>query len=224
MGALPAAGQWVKLQVPASQVGLEGSTLKGMCYSLYGGRATFDCAGKTSGASTPTLSTLGVVAPSPNASLVGPVNGSFKITRSDTNSALTVNYTLSGTAVNGVDYNAVGNSVTIPAGSFSSAVMIVPKRTTDMLGTKSAVLTLTTNSSYSVTSATSALVSICNSFKVSWASQTGSTYHIAYKNRLTDPTWTDLSGAITATNSAMFWSDPTAAGQPSRFYNIYRSN
>ena len=27
MGALPAAGQWVKLSVPASQVGLEGSTL-----------------------------------------------------------------------------------------------------------------------------------------------------------------------------------------------------
>src|SRR5262249_52352890 len=30
MGALPPAGQWVRLQVPASQVGLEGSTLGGM--------------------------------------------------------------------------------------------------------------------------------------------------------------------------------------------------
>jgi hypothetical protein len=225
MGALPAAGQWVKLQVPASQVGLEGSTLKGMTYSCYGGRATWDCAGKTSGASSsPSSSTLRVVAASPNASLVGPVNGSFKIIRSDTNNAVTVNYTLTGTATNGVDYNAVGNSVTIPAGSMSSAVMIVPKATTDMLATKSVVLTLSTNSSYSVTSANSALVSICNSFKVSWAGQPGATYHIAYKNRLTDPTWTDLSGAITATNSAMSWSDPTAAGQPSRFYNIYRSN
>jgi hypothetical protein len=224
MGALPAAGQWVKLQVPASQVGLEGSTLKGMCYSLYGGRATFDCAGKTSGASTPASPTLGVVAAGPNASLIGPVNGSFKITRSDTNSALTVNYTLSGSAANGVDYNAVGNSVTIPAGSKSSTVTIVPKTTTNMLGTKSVVLTLSTNSSYSVTSATSALVSICNSFKVSWASQTGSIYHVVYKNRLTDPTWTDLSGPITATNSTMSWSDPTAAGQPSRFYTTYQSN
>ena len=29
MGALPAAGQWVKLQVPASAVGIEGSALNG---------------------------------------------------------------------------------------------------------------------------------------------------------------------------------------------------
>ncbi|PWU16241.1 MAG: hypothetical protein C5B50_13945 [Verrucomicrobia bacterium] len=48
MGGLPAAGQWVKLSVPASQVGLEGSTLNGMAFSLYGGRATWDCAGRVS--------------------------------------------------------------------------------------------------------------------------------------------------------------------------------
>ena len=47
MGALPAAGQWVKLSVPASQVGLEGRTLSGMAFTLYGGRATWDYAGKT---------------------------------------------------------------------------------------------------------------------------------------------------------------------------------
>jgi hypothetical protein len=47
MGALPAAGQWVRLEVPASQVGLEGSTLNGMAFTLYGGRATWDRAGKS---------------------------------------------------------------------------------------------------------------------------------------------------------------------------------
>ena len=46
MGALPAAGQWVRLEVPAAQVGLEGSTLNGMAYTLYNGRATWDHAGK----------------------------------------------------------------------------------------------------------------------------------------------------------------------------------
>jgi Protein of unknown function (DUF4038)/Domain of unknown function (DUF5060) len=46
MGALPAAGQWVRLQVPASSVGLEGHTLNGMAYTLFGGRATWDNAGK----------------------------------------------------------------------------------------------------------------------------------------------------------------------------------
>ena len=46
MGALPAAGQWVQLAVPAALVGLEGRTLTGMAYTLYGGRATWDYAGK----------------------------------------------------------------------------------------------------------------------------------------------------------------------------------
>ncbi|HEY5912545.1 MAG TPA: hypothetical protein VJA21_18230, partial [Verrucomicrobiae bacterium] len=46
MGALPGTGQWVRLEVPASLVGLEGSTLSGMAFTLYGGRATWDYAGK----------------------------------------------------------------------------------------------------------------------------------------------------------------------------------
>ncbi|HYP00527.1 MAG TPA: hypothetical protein VER76_10095, partial [Pyrinomonadaceae bacterium] len=48
MGALPATGQWVRLEVPASQVGLEGHTLNGMAFTLYGGRATWDRAGRSS--------------------------------------------------------------------------------------------------------------------------------------------------------------------------------
>ena len=47
MGALPAAGQWVRLAVPAALVGLEGSTLNGMAFTLYDGRATWDRAGKS---------------------------------------------------------------------------------------------------------------------------------------------------------------------------------
>src|SRR5205807_815096 len=46
MGALPATGQWVPLYVPASQVGLEGSTVNGLAFTLYNGRATWDAAGK----------------------------------------------------------------------------------------------------------------------------------------------------------------------------------
>jgi hypothetical protein len=47
VGGLPAAGQWVKLSVPASAVGLDGKTLTGMGFTLYGGRATWDKAGST---------------------------------------------------------------------------------------------------------------------------------------------------------------------------------
>jgi hypothetical protein len=52
MGALPTTGQWVQLAVPAAQVGLEGRTLSGMAYTLYGGRATWDYAGKTAAGTT----------------------------------------------------------------------------------------------------------------------------------------------------------------------------
>lgn len=46
MGALPAAGKWVKLEVPAAAVGLAGQTVHGLALTLYGGRANLDRAGK----------------------------------------------------------------------------------------------------------------------------------------------------------------------------------
>jgi hypothetical protein len=46
MGALPELGKWVRLEVPAISVGLEGRTLNGMAFTLFGGRATWDRAGK----------------------------------------------------------------------------------------------------------------------------------------------------------------------------------
>ncbi len=47
MGALPPTGQWARLELPASAVGLEGRTLNGMSFSAFGGRATWDNAGKS---------------------------------------------------------------------------------------------------------------------------------------------------------------------------------
>src|SRR5256886_8246920 len=46
---------------PAAQVGLEGRTLNGMAYTVYGGGATWDYAGKTAGAMTPTYQVSGTV-------------------------------------------------------------------------------------------------------------------------------------------------------------------
>ena len=45
MGPLPAAGKWVRLEVPAAQVGLDGKSVSGMAFTLYDGRATWDRAG-----------------------------------------------------------------------------------------------------------------------------------------------------------------------------------
>ncbi len=48
-GPIPAAGQWVRLEVPAKAVGLEGHSISGMTFSLFGGRVTWDKSGKSSG-------------------------------------------------------------------------------------------------------------------------------------------------------------------------------
>jgi hypothetical protein len=42
---LPVAGQWVRLEVPAGLVGLEGRVVNGMAFTLYDGRVTWDSAG-----------------------------------------------------------------------------------------------------------------------------------------------------------------------------------
>ena len=47
MGDLPPTGQWVRLDVPASAVGLEGASIDGMAFTLFDGRATWDYSGKT---------------------------------------------------------------------------------------------------------------------------------------------------------------------------------
>ncbi len=61
MGALPQAGQWVRLAVPAALLGLEGKVLDGMAFSLYDGRATWDYTGVAQSAAEPRLAISGVV-------------------------------------------------------------------------------------------------------------------------------------------------------------------
>ena len=57
----------------------------------------------------------------------GPKNATFTVFRwGATNNDLNVNYTLGGTASNGVDYVALPDSVTVPAGESRALVNIVP--------------------------------------------------------------------------------------------------
>lgn len=45
MGPLPFSGEWVGLEVPASDVGLSGMAIRGMAFTLFNGQATWDYAG-----------------------------------------------------------------------------------------------------------------------------------------------------------------------------------
>ena len=45
IGPLPAAGQWVRLEVPARELGLEGKIVRGMIFKLYGGQVYWHACG-----------------------------------------------------------------------------------------------------------------------------------------------------------------------------------
>ena len=89
--------------------------------------------------------------------------GTFTFTRTgDTASALTVNYTLDGTAQNGTDYQQLAGSVTIPAGSSSVAVVVTPVDDATVETDETVILTLSTNASYTVGSPDRATVTIAD--------------------------------------------------------------
>ncbi|MCX6855302.1 MAG: cadherin-like beta sandwich domain-containing protein [Verrucomicrobia bacterium] len=66
--------------------------------------------------------------------------------RGSTTADLVVNYTMSGTAVEGTDYTALSGTVTIPAGSTGAYVNVVPVNDTTPEGTETIVMTLASGS------------------------------------------------------------------------------
>jgi hypothetical protein len=69
--------------------------------------------------------------------------GSFTLGREgDTNAALTVAFSLGGTASNGVDYAAIPTSVTLAAGQVSTNIAVTPLSEPNSSGYKTVILTL----------------------------------------------------------------------------------
>ena len=99
----------------------------------------------------------------PSASEAGPEAGRFTIARDgSTAAALTVYYTISGTATPGVDYLALAGSVTIPAGQSSVAIDLVPIDDKMVEQTEVVVLALSPRASYSIDTPASATVTIAD--------------------------------------------------------------
>jgi len=89
------------------------------------------------------LPAVTVTATDADASRVGLDPGTFTFTRSgSTSSALTVNYSLAGTAGNGTDYNSLGTTLTIPAGAASATVTVAPKSSASFVGSETVVVAL----------------------------------------------------------------------------------
>jgi hypothetical protein len=91
----------------------------------------------------PGLPCVSVQATDPLASEPGNNPGSFTLSRAGgTNSALTVAFSLGGTASNGVDYAALPTSVTLAAGQLSSNLTVTPISEPTSTGYKTVIMTL----------------------------------------------------------------------------------
>jgi hypothetical protein len=235
VGGLPAAGQWVQLKVPASQVNLEGRTISGMAFTLFNGAATWDAAGRLSSGNTMATVTLNTTN-----TLASRIDGSPTVITfrraGDVTSALTVNYSIGGTAVNGKDFQllpqlAGGSSLSIPAGAQSAALTIQPLPSTNFVGGLTLHFSLESNSSYTLGEPAAVDVTVSGNTVpakaristdgaiLTWASNSSKQYHVAYKNNLNDPTWIVL-GQLTAAESTSSWVDATAALSAHRFYLV----
>lgn len=77
--------------------------------------------------------------------------GTFTISRTgSTVGALTVNFTVSGTATSGSDYTALGTTVVIPSGQASATVTVAPLQNTTSEAAETVILTLAADAAYVV--------------------------------------------------------------------------
>src|SRR5438876_888136 len=112
--------------------------------------------------SAPSLSTVTVTASHANASEIVDTGASTTTrTAGSLPDALPI-YSLNGSASNGSDYQQLGNSVTIAAGSSSAIVTVTPIDDSSVEGAETVVLTLSANSTYTVGSPNSATVTIAD--------------------------------------------------------------
>ena len=103
---------------------------------------------------------VNVEATDSGASENGPDTGTFTFTRTGaTTAALTVNFTLSGTAQAGSDYTSLGSSVTIPIGQTSTTAVVTPIPDGQAEPDESVILTLAAGA-YNIGTPSAATVTI----------------------------------------------------------------
>jgi hypothetical protein len=113
-----------------------------------------------------------VIASDPNASEAGH-QGAFTIARTGSaTAALTVNFTLAGTATKGSDYSDPGTSVTIPAGATSVTIPLIAIEDALQEPAETVVLTVATGPGYALGAVSAATVTIADNDLVTIAATT----------------------------------------------------
>jgi hypothetical protein len=165
----------------------------------------------------------------------GPKNATFSIYRSgETNSALTVTYSIGGTASNGVDYVTLPGVVTIPAGQRLVMIPVVPidDGAPDLNSTVILKLTPPTSPvpAYVIGSPASAAALILDSpsptpatgalsdrtFHLNAAGPNGAWFHVEYTTDMLK--WTPIC-TNQVVNGSVDFIDPNASATQARFYH-----
>jgi len=77
--------------------------------------------------------------------------GTVQVTRTDSVAAdLTINYTIAGSATNGIDYEILAGNVVIAAGASSAEIVVAPIDDLESEGNETVILTLSASSAYTV--------------------------------------------------------------------------
>ena len=102
-----------------------------------------------------------VVATDASASEAGLTTGTFTFTRSgSTDAALTVRYSVGGTATANSDFKSLGTSVSFPVGKRQATKIVIPLQDTRVEANETVILTLAAGSGYTVGTPNSATVTL----------------------------------------------------------------
>jgi len=102
-----------------------------------------------------------IVATDDTATEAWPTNGQYTVSRTGaTTLALTVNFTVGGTATSGSDYTGIGASATIPAGAAIVLITVTPINDSIDENDETVVVTLAANAAYTLGNPSSATVTI----------------------------------------------------------------
>jgi hypothetical protein len=95
--------------------------------------------------------------------------GQFTLTRTgNITSALTVNYTVAGTATNGTDYSTLYGSATFAAGASTAVVNVIPTDDSAFEGNESVILTLAAGNAYTLGNDKMATVTLTDNDSPTW--------------------------------------------------------
>lgn len=163
----------------------------------------------------------------------GPKNAQFTVQRfGDASSNLTVNYSINGTASNGVDYAALPGYVTVPAGAAYALIPVVPIDNGVSNVSKTVILTLTASTNLPPAYAVgfpprAAALILENWVRPPSAVLPGGSFHLTATGP--DGAWfnvqysTDLANWLSVSTNQVFqgsidFVDPDATSNSSRFY------